>query len=605
MVVAAEAAPAWSRSRRVPRGEALGERGAGPRHPDGAGGDHRRSGGGDRPARRRRDERRDRVRRAGELRQRSDDLLPGRQPVAAVRAARDRSRPADRRRAAARADPGPGRVAPRPHGPRAGQDQDEPADHATRASTARSGSTPPPAPTPTCGSTRRSSSRRTPPPAPRGSSRATSASPSSRAPTSRSAAASCARSASGLIGIVHRYAPGPARRHDRGHDQRRDLQGVRLGPGRRVRLVVRDRVHRRHVHGRQPLPAGARPRGPRARHGAVRRASRPARPARSTSTRCAGGYATTNNGGLALGLLGGMQPGGTPRDRCGPPATEPAAVAVPQSTFFQGNTRPDTGAAFDVGIGLHKSQLGAVRLGRLRRRPAVPDDRQQHRRRSCRPTRSALLSRSLGKLVETNSPMAIGLRPQSPPTITLGKNTFTDDAMGNTHADRAAARPRVHRARDRLLRRRSMTSTSACSRSSPTSTCRSGSRPRAWASSSRCSATSANAFTNVVGQEHRRGHRVADRARGPVPEPLEPRAAAALGRAVGASSCRRSAALNLAVTDITAVDNDEFLAIFANLVTAMPARPVDTQVDARRRRRARPPRSRAIRASGGGRRRRA
>ena len=47
----------------------------------------------------------------------------------------------------------------------------------------------------------------------------------------------------------------------------------------------------------------------------------------------------------------------------------------------------------------------------------------------------ALLSRSLGKLVESNSPMAIGLRPQSPPTITLGKNTFKDDGTGNRSLD--------------------------------------------------------------------------------------------------------------------------------------------------------------------------
>src|SRR5262249_21723276 len=71
----------------------------------------------------------------------------------------------------------------------------------------------------------------------------------------------------------------------------------------------------------------------------------------------AGGYATSDNNGLALGLLGGMEPGGTPRDMCGPAASEPAQPSIPQSTYFQGNTDPDTGSAFDVGIGVHKSQL--------------------------------------------------------------------------------------------------------------------------------------------------------------------------------------------------------------------------------------------------------
>ena len=204
----------------------------------------------------------------------------------------------------------------------------------------------------------------------------------------------------------------------------------------------------------------------------------------------AGGYATTNNNGISLGLLGGMEPGGAPRDRCGPAATEPTTGAIPQSSFFQGNTRPDNGAAVRRRDRPAQVAARAVRVRRLRRRPAVPDDRPARRSRSCRPTRSALLSRSLGKLVETNSPMAVGLRPQSPPTITLGKNTFTTDGSGNTTLERAAARHQVHGDGDRLLRDGRSSSTSACSPSSPTSTCRSACRSARWASSRRCSATS-------------------------------------------------------------------------------------------------------------------
>jgi hypothetical protein len=70
-----------------------------------------------------------------------------------------------------------------------------------------------------------------------------------------------------------------------------------------------------------------------------------------------GGYATSNNNGLALGMLGGFRPIGTPRDRCGPQATAPARTTIPQSAFFQGNTRPDTGAAFGLAFGLHQSQI--------------------------------------------------------------------------------------------------------------------------------------------------------------------------------------------------------------------------------------------------------
>ena len=144
----------------------------------------------------------------------------------------------------------------------------------------------------------------------------------------------------------------------------------------------------------------------------------------------AGGYATTNNSGVALGLLGGMEPGGTPRDRCGPAATEPAPVAAAQSEFFQGNTRPDTGAPFDVAIGIHKSQLAqfafagydggllCLTIGHSTVSQLTTDT-------------ISLLSRSLGHLnADGAAPMAVGLRPQAPPTITLGKNTFMDNGMG-------------------------------------------------------------------------------------------------------------------------------------------------------------------------------
>ncbi len=148
----------------------------------------------------------------------------------------------------------------------------------------------------------------------------------------------------------------------------------------------------------------------------------------------AGGYSTTADSGatgVSLGLLGGMEPGGSARDMCGPPATEPAPVTVPRSTYFEGNTRPDTNAAFDVGIGLHKSQLaqlayagyeGGLFCLTIGHGTVAQLDTDT----------IGLLSRSLTKLVENDSPMAIGLRPQSPPVITLGNNTFTTNGSGDT-----------------------------------------------------------------------------------------------------------------------------------------------------------------------------
>lgn len=142
----------------------------------------------------------------------------------------------------------------------------------------------------------------------------------------------------------------------------------------------------------------------------------------------AGGHAESNTDGLALGLRGGMLPSGAPRDRCGPPATAPTRPAITPSVFFAANTRPDTGEAFDIGIGIHASQLaqfayaaydggflcltiGARTVAQLSTGTLV------------------LLSESLGNLVEMSSPMAVGLRPQAPPVITLGKNTETEPLL--------------------------------------------------------------------------------------------------------------------------------------------------------------------------------
>ncbi|HEY6037065.1 MAG TPA: hypothetical protein VIV58_22450, partial [Kofleriaceae bacterium] len=143
----------------------------------------------------------------------------------------------------------------------------------------------------------------------------------------------------------------------------------------------------------------------------------------------AGGYAVTNEagGGLSLGLLGGMEPGGTPRDMCGPTATEPTFVpTVVRSNYFNANTRPDTNAAYDVAIGLHKSQLAQLAFGGYEGGLFCLTIGHGTVAQLTTDT-IGLLSRSLGKLVESNSPMALGLRPQSPPVITLGKNTFMSD----------------------------------------------------------------------------------------------------------------------------------------------------------------------------------
>ena len=152
----------------------------------------------------------------------------------------------------------------------------------------------------------------------------------------------------------------------------------------------------------------------------------------------AGGYSTTadaNASGISLGLLGGMEPAGSARDMCGPPATEPPVISIPRSSFFEGNVRPDNGSAFDVGIGIHKSQLAQLAYAGYNGGAFCLT--LTHSKISQLDTDTiGLLSRSLQKLVESDSPMAIGLRPQSPPTITLGDNTFTTNGSGDRVLDK-------------------------------------------------------------------------------------------------------------------------------------------------------------------------
>jgi MYXO-CTERM domain-containing protein len=287
----------------------------------------------------------------------------------------------------------------------------------------------------------------------------------------------------------------------------------------------------------------------------------------------AGGYATTNQNGIALGLLGGMLPAGAERDRCGPPATAPAPVTIPESTYFRGNTRPDTGAPFDLAIGLHQSQLeefayAAYEGGFLcltvstRTIDLLTSDTL------------TLVAPSLSDIVTETSPVAVGLRPQTPPTIVLGLNTFRDEG-GEQVVDEA------------LL---DITFT----------------------------AMEIDFFTSVDGHYFRLftlvsdvhlpiGLQVADGELVPVigsaddaftnlsvknsdaltdsPADLAARfpsilalALPQLGAGLGSFALPALGGLNLEVTDITAVDNKAFLAIFSNLTIATAAR-VDTTAD--------------------------
>jgi hypothetical protein len=143
----------------------------------------------------------------------------------------------------------------------------------------------------------------------------------------------------------------------------------------------------------------------------------------------AGGYADTQNAGISLGLLGGLEP--QTRNSCVPMADPPAPVAIPMSATFDGNVNPNNNQPFDVGIGIHKWFLehggwAAWQGGVL-----------------CLNIGSgsvdllnsgtfSLLAPSMDALTHgTTAPMFITMRPQQAPQMTLGAGTFTVDAMGN------------------------------------------------------------------------------------------------------------------------------------------------------------------------------
>jgi hypothetical protein len=141
----------------------------------------------------------------------------------------------------------------------------------------------------------------------------------------------------------------------------------------------------------------------------------------------AGGYATTNSSGVALGILAGMVPSGAPRDRCGPAASPPTPVTIPLSAYFQGNTRPDTGEPFDVAIGLHASELERFFYAAYDGGVLCSTVGTSELPTFGSATFDASLP-SLRNLTGGDRPVAVGIRPQAPPAIALGANTF--DAGG-------------------------------------------------------------------------------------------------------------------------------------------------------------------------------
>lgn len=140
----------------------------------------------------------------------------------------------------------------------------------------------------------------------------------------------------------------------------------------------------------------------------------------------AGGYATTDANGLSLGILGGALPPDGATDTCVPPAPKPAPPAggIPRVAAFQGNTIPGTPQTFHVGVGVsdhflnlnawaaHQGGMLCLNVGTRSVELLTSDT-------------LSLLAGSMSDLLHLESgQLILALRPQKPPVVTLDEGTF-------------------------------------------------------------------------------------------------------------------------------------------------------------------------------------
>ena len=147
----------------------------------------------------------------------------------------------------------------------------------------------------------------------------------------------------------------------------------------------------------------------------------------------AGGYGRTNSGGLSLGLLGGaIAPDGM-KDPCVPAVAPPATVAIPESLILQANTRDE--GPFDVAFAMHESLLN--RNAWAAQQGGVLCMNIGTRSIDLLNTDTlGLLASSMSDLTHGKAaPVLLALRPQMRPLITLGKGTFTTSPSGERIID--------------------------------------------------------------------------------------------------------------------------------------------------------------------------
>jgi hypothetical protein len=131
----------------------------------------------------------------------------------------------------------------------------------------------------------------------------------------------------------------------------------------------------------------------------------------------------TDNNGLNLGLFGGAR--SPTHNECVPLVTPPANDAVPPAGVFTGGTPGPV--PFHVGIGVHDSFLNHAAFAAWDGGVLCLDVGSETSEMLNAGTFSILV-RSLGDLTHgENVPIKMSIRPQNPPTITLGAGTFNAD----------------------------------------------------------------------------------------------------------------------------------------------------------------------------------
>ena len=147
-----------------------------------------------------------------------------------------------------------------------------------------------------------------------------------------------------------------------------------------------------------------------------------------------GGYAKADTG-LSLGMLGGGY--ADPHNACVAKRTRPAPALVKPSTTFTTDLLPDGATPYHLGIGVHKSHLDTLGFAAWDAGALCLDVGT--------PSVALLTAKTIGVVIPSlgdlvhgkDAPMFLVIRPQDPPTFTMGKGTFKIDMNGQKVIDDA------------------------------------------------------------------------------------------------------------------------------------------------------------------------